>query len=133
MESNKPFIVYSEPPKTAKPKPKPSAADKLCFGEKPIKHVQKTKDPNDDDLKIKTVKYDVSCNISRDRLLLGWKQHDLAAKAGLQLNIVNSYEKGTAVHNQGEYQKIRKALDAGLKAKEEEKQKQKQKEKQKEK
>ena len=115
-------IVYSEPPKTAKPKPKQSAADKLNFGEKYNKPQNKQKNPNyEENEKNKTVKLDVANKISRDRLLLGWKQQDLALKAGLQLNVVNSYEKGTSIHNQGEYQKIRKALDSGLKAKKEEK------------
>lgn len=115
MQSHKPFVVYSEPPKTVKPKPKQTAADKLCFGEQPKKLVHKQKDPNDDEiLKIKTVRHDVSVQISQDRMTIGWKQQELAQKAGLQLAVVNSYEKGTAVHNQVEYQKIRKALDAGL-------------------
>lgn len=119
MQTHNHCIVYADAPK---PKPKPKPTVTLNFGEQPKKQIQKIKNLDDDDnLKIKTVRHDVAAQISKDRLILGWKQQDLAQKAGLQFAVINSYEKGTAVHNQGEYQKIRKALDAGLKAKEQEK------------
>jgi ribosome-binding protein aMBF1 (putative translation factor) len=121
MQSHKPCVVYADAPK---PKPKPKPTVTLNFGEQPKKQVQKHKNPDDDDNeKIKTVKHDVAAKISSDRLMLGWKQQDLAQKAGLQLAVVNNYEKGTSVHVQGEYQKIRKALDAGLREKEKDKEK----------
>jgi ribosome-binding protein aMBF1 (putative translation factor) len=105
-------IIYSEPPKTSQPKPKPKHVV-LKFGEKP-KVVSKPKDNNDDDTpKIRTVKQEVSAQIRNDRVALGWKQQELANKAQVPIAAITEYENGKAIHNQGEYQKIRKALDAG--------------------
>jgi ribosome-binding protein aMBF1 (putative translation factor) len=107
-------VVYATAPKP-KPKPQSTAASTLYFGPKP-KPAPKPKDPEDDgDKKPKHVTPAVSAQIQKDRLMLGWKQKELAQKSGVTENVVTAYEKGTAIHNQGEYQKIRKALDAGQK------------------
>ncbi len=110
-------VVYADAPK-----PKPKLTQKqpvtLCFGEQQKKqtHIQKHIDDNENQ-QIRYVKPEVAASISRDRLLLGWKQKDLAIKSGLTEAIIREYENGKAVHNQKEYQKIRSALDKGQQAK----------------
>ena len=94
------------------PKPKQTT---LCFGEKP-KVIHKPKDQNEDEndnQKTRTVKPEVSAQIRNDRIALGWKQQELANKAQVQLAVITEYENGKAIHTQNEFQKIRKALDAG--------------------
>jgi ribosome-binding protein aMBF1 (putative translation factor) len=116
METHKPFIVYADPPKP-KPQPKIAHATALNFGDKPkLIPKQAPEDPNDPK-KPHTVRHDLSDRIKKERATLGWTQKELAQKACLQASIVNDYESGKAITNQGEIQKILKALDAGLRDK----------------
>jgi len=113
MSSNQPShpVVYGPAPKS-KPKPKGTV---LNFGELPKNHNQKPNKP-EDDAKPKTVRVDVSNRIRNDRTRLGWTQKELAQKAQVQHNIITEYESGKANNNQGEIQKILKALDQGLRS-----------------
>lgn len=56
----------------------------------------------------------LQAQIQQARVEKGWSQKDLANKANVQIQVVQSYENGTAVINKAELQEMSKALNVHL-------------------
>jgi ribosome-binding protein aMBF1 (putative translation factor) len=71
----------------------------------------KIKDEDGEIPKIKTVNLDMSKSISDARVKKGWSQLELAQKINEKVDIVRSYESGSAIYNSKILSKIKKVLN----------------------